>query len=215
VHAKEAAEDANRAKSEFLANMSHEIRTPMNGIIGMTELALNTPLSAVQRDYLQTVHRSADTLLVILNDVLDFSKSKPASCTWSRSTSPAADARRNAEAVRAARAREALRTDGGRADLGSGFAGRRPVPAAADPRQPDQQRDQIHQPRRNCRTRGADAAARRRPGTLRFSVTDTGIGIAPEKQTTIFKAFTQGDGSTTRQYGGTGLGLTSVSSSSS
>src|SRR5205814_4583917 len=69
-----AAEEANRAKSEFLANMSHEIRTPMNGIIGMTELALNTPLSAVQRDYLQTAHRSAETLLVILNDVLDFSK---------------------------------------------------------------------------------------------------------------------------------------------
>jgi len=74
VYAKESAEDANRAKSEFLANMSHEIRTPMNGIIGMTELALNTPLSAVQRDYLQTVHRSAEMLLLILNDVLDFSK---------------------------------------------------------------------------------------------------------------------------------------------
>src|SRR5436190_13118404 len=74
VHAKESAEDANRAKSEFLANMSHEIRTPMNGIIGMTELALNTTLSAVQRDYLQTVHRSAELLLVVLNDVLDFSK---------------------------------------------------------------------------------------------------------------------------------------------
>src|SRR5207244_10782286 len=74
LNAKEAAEEANRAKSEFLANMSHEIRTPMNGIIGMTELALNTPLSAVQRDYLQTVHRSAELLLVVLNDVLDFSK---------------------------------------------------------------------------------------------------------------------------------------------
>ena len=74
VHAKNAAEEANRAKSEFLANMSHEIRTPMNGIIGMTELALNTPLTAVQRDYLQTVHRSAELLLVVINDVLDFSK---------------------------------------------------------------------------------------------------------------------------------------------
>ena len=109
VQAKDAAEDANRAKSEFLANMSHEIRTPMNGIIGMTELALNTPLTRGTAR-LPADRRTArrKSLLVILNDVLDFSKIEAGKLHMeSIDVLRAADARRNAEAARAARAREA------------------------------------------------------------------------------------------------------------
>jgi len=208
VHAKEVAEDANHAKSEFLANMSHEIRTPMNGIIGMTELALNTPLSAVQRDYMQTVHRSAETLLLILNDVLDFSKIEAGKLHMESidfSVRQMLEETLKPFALRAHEKGCELLVDV-RASVPDSLVG--------DPHRLRQilvnlvsnaikftDRGEIVVRVERTRLREDNQAS------LRFSVIDTGIGIPHEKQATIFRAFTQGDGSTTRQYGGTGLGL--------
>ena len=209
VTAKELAEEASRAKSEFLANMSHEIRTPMNGIIGMTELALNTTLSAAQRDYLQTVHRSADHLLVVINDVLDFSKIEAGKLRIEAidfSLRTMLDETLKPFAVRAHEKRCELMVD-----VRTGI----PDTLVGDPHRLRQvlvnlvanaikftDRGEIVVRVERTRLREDDRAS------LRFSVIDTGIGIPFDKRETIFRAFTQGDGSTTRQYGGTGLGLT-------
>jgi signal transduction histidine kinase/CheY-like chemotaxis protein len=209
VNAKDAAEEANRAKSEFLANMSHEIRTPMNGIIGMTELTLNTPLSTVQRDYLQTVHRSAELLLVILNDVLDFSKIEAGKLQVESidfSLRSMLDDTLKPLALRAHEKRCELMVD-----IKPGV----PDGLVGDPHRLRQvlvnlvgnaikftDRGEIVVRVERTRLRDDHQAS------LRFSVVDNGIGIPLEKQSSIFRAFTQGDGSTTRQYGGTGLGLT-------
>ena len=209
VQAKEAAEDANRSKSEFLANMSHEIRTPMNGIIGMTELALNTPLSAVQRDYLETAHRSAEMLLVILNDVLDFSKIEAGKLHMESiefSVRQMLEETLKPFAIRAHEKRCELMVD---------VKPSVPDALVGDPLRLRQvlvnlvsnaikftDRGEIVVRVERTRAREDDRAS------VRFSVVDTGIGISREKQASIFRAFTQGDGSTTRQYGGTGLGLT-------
>jgi len=209
VTAKELAEEANRAKSEFLANMSHEIRTPMNGIIGMTELALNTPLSDAQRDYLQTVHRSADHLLVVINDVLDFSKIEAGKLHIEAiefSLRTMLDETLKPFAVRAHEKHCELMVDV-RPGIPDAFVG--------DPHRIRQvlvnlvgnaikftARGEIVVRVERSRSRDDERAA------LQFTVVDTGIGIPVDKQGTIFRAFTQGDGSTTRQYGGTGLGLT-------
>jgi PAS domain S-box-containing protein len=206
--AREVAEAANRAKSEFLANMSHEIRTPMNGIIGMTELALGTALTDVQRDYLQTVRGSAESLLVIINDILDFSKIEAGKLSIDAvdfSLRSLLDDTVRLVALRAHQKGLELVVD-------------------VRPYVPDRLVGDPHRLRQvlvnllgnaikftdngEVVVRVASAQAGGDRVQLQVHVVDTGIGIPEDRQQSIFHAFEQADGSTTRRFGGTGLGLT-------
>jgi signal transduction histidine kinase/DNA-binding response OmpR family regulator len=206
-HAKEVAESHSRAKSEFLANISHEIRTPMNGIIGMTELTLETHLTGVQRGYLTMVQSSAQSLLNLINDVLDFSKIEAGHLTLeSIDFSLRACVRKIIDPL-------GVRARANGLELLVRIDPEIPDALIGDPVRLGQVVTNLLDNAIKFTAAGEIAfqiekeSQRDAAVSLHFSVSDTGPGIPAEKQEVIFEAFVQADGSTTRQYGGTGLGL--------
>jgi signal transduction histidine kinase/CheY-like chemotaxis protein/putative methionine-R-sulfoxide reductase with GAF domain len=210
AHARDVAEEATQAKSMFLANMSHEIRTPMNAIIGLSNLALMNALDFKQRDYLSKIHTAGVSLLGIINDILDFSKIEAGKLTIETIPFWVDDVLGNVNTLIGQRASEK------QLELVFSVAGDVPQGLLGDPLRVGQILTNLISNAVKFTEQGhIEVSIIRRDERddwvcLEIAVTDTGIGMTPEQSARLFSAFSQADGSTTRRYGGTGLGLTIV-----